>query len=865
MSPRSVLFSLLTCLSVLTGPSAWSAPPEARHQERTDRYGDPLPAGAVARMGSVLFCHEQSPNVLAYSPDGKILAVAGSHASPFTVLHGSIRLLDAATGRELRLLAGHNITESLRFSPDGKLLISFGDDWGNEASEKTKIWDVATGKELRRSNGKDLTRDGKTLIHVAPEEKKTTFRFSEAASEKLLREISVPHGLRWMHLVIAPDSKTVAGEIEKAVCIWDAATGKELHRLPGGAKRVYWLAYSPNGKTLAACFGDKTVRLWDVVSGKELHRWDGFPGTVGNTAAFSPDGKMLAVPWKDKKDQTIRLWDTESGKEVRRVKVPHFTHLGVAFAPDGKTLAWGGGGRGERNLVHLWDLAAGKERRPLGRLSEAVKNVAFSANGKTLLTVGDAKEPLRFWETATGKELRRFKGPDDSDSVAVSPSAHLLATTAKKLQLWDVAAGKEVALRGRQPKLVVVMAFSPDGRILAVAADGKIQLWDTAKGEERHSLGDGDLAFHAIAFSGDGKTLFARLEERDGSNFKAWDVTTGKLRRNPPAPSLIGTFVSPMAVSPDGRILAVVPHKWDAMGVRLFDVKVLLWDLKTGKVIHELLPTPQRQVMGIFGVRMSDVTSLAFSPDGRTLACAYEGGGIIRLWEAATGQERKHFEGHRQLIRCLAFSADGSLLATGSDDNTALVWDVFGRLDNGPPGKKDFSAEQLQSLWTDLRAKDARVAYRAMCRLLASRQTVPFLKKQLKPVAALDARQRKQMSQWIADLDSPQFETRQKAAMELEKLGDLAEPALRAALADKPSLEVRNRVKPILENLEPSRSPQRMQALRAVEVLEHLATSEAQELLRTLAGGTPSHPLTREAKMALQRLNRNPPQSGEGR
>ena len=155
------------------------------------------------------------------------------------------------------------------------------------------------------------------------------------------------------------------------------------------------------------------------------------------------------------------------------------------------------------------------------------------------------------------------------------------------------------------------------------------------------------------------------------------------------------------------------------------------------------------------------------------------------------GARGEHFEGHRQLIRCLAFSADGSLLATGSDDNTAMVWDVFGRLDNGPPGKKDFSAEQLQSLWTDLRTKDARVAYRAMCRLLASRQTVPFLKKQLKPVAALDARRRKQMSQWIADLDSPQFETRQKAAMELEKLGDLAEPALRAALADKPSLEVR--------------------------------------------------------------------------
>jgi WD40 repeat protein len=714
---------------------------------------------------------------------------------------------------------------------------------------------VATGKELRRINGKDLTRDGKTLIHLAPEEKKTTFRFSEAATGKLLREITVPHGLQWMHVVVSPDHKTIAGEVEETVYIWDAATGKELHRLAGGENRVYWLAYSPDGKTLAACFGDKTVKLWDVASGKQLHRWDGFPGTGGNTAAFSPDGKTLAVPWKDKKDKTIRLLETESGKEVSRIQVSRFTHLGVAFAPDGKTLAWGAQSPGaEAGLVHLWDLATGKERRPLGRLSEAVKHVAFSANGKTFLTVEDAKEPLRFWETATGRELRQFKLPFHY-YTAVSRSGQLLATAGEKLQLWDLAAGKEVALHGRQPKDGVKMAFSPDGRLLAVAADGKIQLWDTAKGEERRSLGNGDLAFHAIAFATDGKTLFARLRERDGSNFKAWDVTTGKLLHNTPAPSLIGTFVSPMAVSPDSRILAVVSHKWDAMGALLLDVQVLLWDLTTGKVIHELRPTPQRQAMPAFRVSMNDVTSLAFSPDGRTLACAYHGGGIIRLWEVATGQERKRFEGHRQLVRCLAFSADGSLLASGADDNTALVWDVLGRLDNGSIGQSDLSAEPLRGWWADLAAKDAAVAYRAMCRLRAGRQTVPFLNKHLKPVAALDARQREQVFRWIADLDSPQFAARQKATSELEKLGDLAEPALRAALADKPSLELRSRVKPILENLDPSRSPQRMQALRAVEVLEHIATPEAREVLRALAGGAPAHYLTREAKASLKRLS----------
>jgi hypothetical protein len=208
------------------------------------------------------------------------------------------------------------------------------------------------------------------------------------------------------------------------------------------------------------------------------------------------------------------------------------------------------------------------------------------------------------------------------------------------------------------------------------------------------------------------------------------------------------------------------------------------------------------------------------------------------------------------VLYCLAFSADGFLLASGAEDHTALVWDVAGRLENGPPGQSDLSAEQLRALWADLAAKDAAVAYRAMCRLLAGRQTVGFLRKQMRPVPALDARQREKLTRWIADLDSPQFDTREKAVKELERLGEPAEPALRTLLGGKPSLEVRRRVQPLLENLEPARSPQRMQALRAVEVLEHLGTSGATELLKAIAEGAPEARLTREAKASLERMRR---------
>lgn len=177
-----------------------------------------------------------------------------------------------------------------------------------------------------------------------------------------------------------------------------------------------------------------------------------------------------------------------------------------------------------------------------------------------------------------------------------------------------------------------------------------------------------------------------------------------------------------------------------------------------------------------------------------------------------------------------------------------------GQLDNGPVGQSDLSDEELRVLWTNLAAKDAAVAYRAMCRLLAGRQTVPFLRRLLKPLAALDARQRQQLKQGIADLDNSEFDVREKATAELEKMGEAAEPALRAALANKPSLEVRRRGGAILEKLHPSRSPQQLQALRAVELLEYIATPEAREVLKSLAGGTSTYRLTHEAKASLDRL-----------
>lgn len=562
MFPRLAPFLILPCLTLLTEPSVRSAPPQGRKTERTDCYGDRLPPGAIARMGSVLFYHGTASTCLAYSPDGRSLAVSGSgggnfnSAGPLSENRNCIRLLDATTGKELRQLQGHRGTKSVRFSPDGKLLFSTG------ISDDIKIWDVATGKELRHFEGNDLTHDGKTLIVADPEKDTATIRFSETKTGKLLREITVHHKVE--RVVSAPDGKTFVGRVGKFIYIWDAATGKELHQLAGVEKWVdTWLAFSPNGETLGVCYNGKVVKLWDARTGKELHQWSKFPKFGHVTPAFSPDSKTLAVPGPD---ETIQLWNVKTSKETGRIKVEKAAHLGMAFAPDGKTLAWG-----TRGEIHLWDLAEKRERRPPGRLPEAIEVVAFSPDGKTLLTSGWWEGPIRSWEIATGKELRQLQRPESLVPPVFSPSADLFALvdySDKKPRLFDLATGREIPLRGQPPKKSHLLAFSPDGRTLAVGAEVEIRLWDTTTGKEQRSLlreGTRD----GIAFTEDGKTLLERATGEDGPHIKMWDVATGKLRGK------VRSLRIPlcMAISPDGRCGAGVVLKTDQDG-DLKDVRI---------------------------------------------------------------------------------------------------------------------------------------------------------------------------------------------------------------------------------------------------------------------------------------------------
>jgi hypothetical protein len=204
-------------------------------------------------------------------------------------------------------------------------------------------------------------------------------------------------------------------------------------------------------------------------------------------------------------------------------------------------------------------------------------------------------------------------------------------------------------------------------------------------------------------------------------------------------------------------------------------------------------------------------------------------------------------EGHKEPVRALAFAPDGRTLATGHLDSTVLLWGLV-------PPARPLAAADLPRLWDDLAGPDAARAYAASWRLAdAPGQALPLLRKHLRAAKPAPAEQTRPL---LADLDSDQFGKREAAAERLRALGDRAAGALREALQARPSLEKRRRLEALLKALEEPPSGEPLRELRAVAVLEHIATPEAVKVLEGLSRGAPEARLTREAKASLERLSR---------
>jgi hypothetical protein len=241
---------------------------------------------------------------------------------------------------------------------------------------------------------------------------------------------------------------------------------------------------------------------------------------------------------------------------------------------------------------------------------------------------------------------------------------------------------------------------------------------------------------------------------------------------------------------------------------------------------------------------------VVFSRDGRVVAVAVREG-FIRLWEVATGQMICELESP-SAVYSLAFSPDGKTLASAGDgDFSILIWDVTGGSQDLHVAGRKLSPKKLASLWQDLAGNGAYQAHRAIWRLVGnSKQALPYLRDRLQSVLSVNPQR---LTELISALDSDRFSDRDQAMRELEKLRELAEPALLRTLDGRPSAEVRRRVQSLLDKLA-ERSPEDLRFIRGVAVLEHIGKSEAYELLKVLARGAPEARLTQHALAAIERL-----------
>ncbi len=555
---------------------------------------------------------------VAFSPDGKSLA--GIH--PTLEKNAVLSVWDLADGTRRYCLEPGNLNHVLAYSPDGRCLAT--------AEYKTVLLrDAATGRELRRLEGHEthvvalaFSPDGKLLASSGPSRKFGTLRFWDVASGKSLREINCNgEALRF-----TSDGKLLAAWRQNAsVSLYEVASGREVRTIPGAFDTA---AFSVDGKILAT--GGPIIRLWELPAGRELRS---FPGCAQmSQLTFSPDGKMLAAV-EGRQGGRVHVWDVAHGTELGHAFGHRAAVQSLSCTADGRTLV----STGSDGTMRIWDVAEGKQRRILEEREANFLSVAVSADGKTIATM-DADGIVTFRSPA-GEERGRFAGRKPQGfflhwsgpkPVLAFPAAgpHVIAGS----KVWQSDLKQAPRMIRADKGEGVPLAVTSDGTLFAsmtlpnlgmggASMEHNVRVRRLESGEEMCRVPfHYDDMFWAFAFSPDGKALAvsrSKLDEGHGMLYEHrllfWKSDNGNQFLKIDLPYR----TQALAFSPDGRFVAT------ASGLYLwpeYDRTIRIWETATGKKVAEL--------PGHGGW----VNALLFAPDGRRLFSGSDDGSIL-VWD----------------------------------------------------------------------------------------------------------------------------------------------------------------------------------------------------------------------------------------
>jgi RNA polymerase sigma factor (sigma-70 family) len=526
-----------------------------------------------------------------------------------------------------------------------------------------------------------------------------------------LGPVGFRHGAAVNCVAVAPDGKWIASGDDAAdatVRVWEAKNGKERYRFEANS-RVLAVAFSRDGKTLAAGGDDRVIHLLDAESGKEMRKLCGHSGRVASVV-FAPDDKRL---FSASHDGTVRLWDVDTAMEVGRFNAPGYALTTVAVSPDGTTLAAGcqnlskGDEPGKTAMekfshpIRFWDVEKRQEIVPPKRGAHGgvyhtgpVRAIAFTPDSKKLAS-GGMDASVFLWDAEKGTVVREYRPMQVKAPWAMQPPgqqqpAAAIAFQAKQCEMWPIQAlafspsGKTLAVGGIDCCIltfetdtgkmlnryaghyerpgggdvmgVLSIAFSPDGNTLVSGgADARVRLWNVADAEEQ-AFGGHRFGIASIAFSLDGKTL--ATGGRDQAVY-LWDAVTGQQVRRLHAPThgQGSNQVSAAMVrySPDGKILAAAGD----------DGHIRLWDAQTSRELSSL------------GDGKEKFVSVQWLADSRRLISVSQGlETIVRLWDIGSGRELRPDVAVAEAAPHFVVSPDGRFAAVLGPARQVVLWDL---------------------------------------------------------------------------------------------------------------------------------------------------------------------------------------------